>query len=93
MVSQHGSTALMLACSNRHSEIASLLIASGADLNVQRNVISPLMSPLMGLYQDGYTVLMYACTNGLSEMAAQLLEYGADFSITDKVRVDYFQIS
>jgi hypothetical protein len=59
-----GSTALMIAAGNGHTEIVAKLLARGADVNAERT--------------DGVTALMYAALNGHTEIVDKLLARGAD---------------
>ena len=59
-----GSTVLMYAAQNGHTEIAKLLLSAGADINVRDNY--------------GFTSLIYAAYYGHTEIAKLLIDAGAD---------------
>ena len=59
-----GSTALIWAADNGHTEICSLLVENGADVNQKNN--------------NGYTALIWAASNGHKEVCSLLIENGAD---------------
>ncbi|KAI1883190.1 hypothetical protein AGOR_G00242660 [Albula goreensis] len=70
--SQAGRTALMLAVSHGRVAMVGLLLAGGADVNMQD--------------QDGSTPLMWACEHGHAHITSLLLQHGGcDTSLTDKV--------
>ena len=70
--SQAGQTALMLAVSHGRSDMVSMLLASGAEVNMQD--------------EDGSTALMCASEHGHQEIVKMLLAHpDTDASLTDNV--------
>ena len=67
----NGTTALMTACYQDYTEIASLLLSNGADPNI-------------ATINTGYTSLMMACLNSQQEIVQLLLDHGADINAKDK---------
>ena len=92
---QDGQSPLHDAGSNNHIEMAQLLLASGADVNVKEKVIwytitlryIILLLLFLSLYilQYGQSPLHDAGSNNHVEMAQLLLASGADVNIKDKV--------
>ncbi len=66
---KHGTTPLMRAAKNSHSETAELLITHGADINAKDN--------------EGWTALMKAAWRGHAEMTELLIAHGADIDSKD----------
>ena len=67
-VDANGSSALILACSKRHSKIALQLIET-ADVNITD--------------KDGNTALQLACLGGLEDVVSKLIEKGAKVDAVD----------
>jgi ankyrin repeat protein len=71
---QHGQTALMLAASHGRLRMANMLLAAGADVNIQD--------------EDGSTALMCAAEHGHVEMVRLLLaQPDCEVSATDHVSI------
>lgn len=97
LLQQYGSfTPLMLATEVGHSEIVSVLIQCGADLNLQDKVHGGLLnccpSPCIlymyiFMYQRGLTALMKAVMKGHTSIVNILLESQADVNIQENVSV------
>ena len=65
-----GYTALMLAASNDHADVARLLLEYGANINRVETT-------------NGWTALIWAAKRGHTKSVQLLLEHGADSSIRD----------
>ena len=95
---QGGWTALHLAISNDHLDIAQLLVQAGADIDIQTNVRTYLMFIYavyrhvdthicyhIGILQDGETALHCASSNGHLDIAQLLVQAGANIDLKNKV--------
>ena len=65
-----GDTALFQAILNRHKDIARLLVAAGAQINIRNN--------------NGYTPLNYACRNNDTETVRLLFSAGANICVNSE---------
>ena len=76
MISQYGSTPLHWAAKEGHTEIASLLIGNGADINSKNN--------------DGLTSLHCAVDGGYKQIVSLLIGNGAEINSETKVNISIY---
>jgi len=70
LVTEDGSTALMLAARQNHTEVAERLIAAGANFDL--------------VNQNGYTALIYAAQSNSTEIARLLIAAGANVNLVNR---------
>lgn len=93
---EDGRTAAVLACWTASEGILKLLIAAGADLNIQDKVTNCLCEDGLALiidrarkcFKDGMTASMFAGHKGHEEVLQLLIDGGANLNLQDKVTIN-----